>query len=28
VDETAIVEKIPAGYVRKPGGELSPAFGA
>jgi hypothetical protein len=28
VDETASVEKIPAGFVRMPGGELRPAFGA
>jgi hypothetical protein len=28
VDETASVEKIPAGFVQMPGGELRPAFGA
>ena len=28
VDETATVEKIPAGFVQMPGGELRPAFGA
>ena len=28
VEETASVEKIPAGFLRMPGGELRPAFGA
>jgi hypothetical protein len=28
VDETASQEKIPAGFVQMPGGELRPAFGA
>ena len=28
VDETATVEKIPAGFVKMPGGELRPKFGA
>ena len=28
VDETATVEKIPAGFVKMSGGELRPKFGA
>lgn len=28
VDEAATVEKIPAGFVQMPGGELRPTFGA
>ena len=28
VDETATVEKIPAGFVKMPGGEVRPTFGA
>jgi hypothetical protein len=28
LDENATVEKIPAGFVQMPGGELRPAFGA
>jgi hypothetical protein len=28
VDETATMEKIPAGFVKMPGGELRPTFGA
>jgi hypothetical protein len=28
VDETATAEKIPAGFVKMPGGELRPKFGA
>ena len=28
VDETATVEKVPAGFVKMPGGEVRPKFGA
>jgi hypothetical protein len=28
VDETATVEKVPAGFVKMPGGEVRPRFGA
>jgi len=28
VDDTATVEKIPAGFVKMPGGEVRPRFGA
>jgi hypothetical protein len=28
VDETSTVEKIPAGFVKMPGGEVRPKFGA
>jgi hypothetical protein len=27
-DETATLEKIPAGFVKTPGGEVRPRFGA